>query len=85
MSLSKKPRTILEWLRDNLIIYIIPFAIVLFVNYYKFWPFPQLEGFYSNTYQRRDIPCDIIYTFSFLLIAALFYCIRFHYNQFTKK
>ena len=75
----KKPRTLAEKIRDILIIYILPMVCLGYVNYTKCWPYQSLKDFYHGTagQHKQWVNDDIIYTFSFLIIAGVFYGIRF--------
>jgi hypothetical protein len=83
----KKRRTFAEWLRDIMIGYILPIAVVCYVNYTKCWPYQMLKDFSKGSMAQRHgyVNDDMIYTGSLILFAGLFYGILFLYKKIFKK
>jgi hypothetical protein len=82
----KKRRTFAEWLRDTLIIYVLPICIVGYVNYTKCWPYQALRDFSKGSMAERRayVHDDLIRTVSVILLAGLFYGMRYLYKKMFK-
>ncbi len=82
MTEPKKRRTFAEWLRDTLIIYVLPICIVGYVNYTKCWPYQALKDFSKGSMAERHawVNDDLIRTGSAIILAGVFYGVRYLYK-----
>ncbi len=83
METSKNNRGFSEKIIDCLIIYILPIICVGYVNYTKCWPYEFLKDFYKNTAgeHKQWVNDDIIYFFSVIFVAAIFYGIKYLFQK----
>ena len=86
MTELKKRRTFAEWLRDTLIIYVLPICIVGYVNYTKCWPYQALKDFSKGSMAERRgyVNDDLMYTVSVIILAGIFYGFRYLYKKMFK-
>jgi hypothetical protein len=79
MNQPQKTKTFGEKTSHFIIIYVLPTFCVGYINYTKCWPYETIQAFYKNTAGERNqwVNDDIIYTFSFVVIVAFFYGIRY--------
>ena len=83
MTEPKKRRTFAEWLRDTLIIYVLPICIVGYVNYTKCWPYQALKDFSKGSMAERHawVNDDLIRTGSAIILAGVFYVVLYLYKK----
>lgn len=86
MDEPKKRRTFAEWLRDTLIIYVLPIFIVGYVNYTKCWPYQAMKDFAKGSMleRRPGSQNEIIQFIAVIILAGIFYGFRYLYKKMVK-
>ena len=79
MNQPSKRRTFAEWLRDTLVIYIVPFGIVAYIKTTQCWPYFAIKDFFKTGVGNQEawIEDDVIYVLGFLIVAAVFYALQY--------
>jgi hypothetical protein len=87
MSESTKNETFIQWLVGNIIIYVIPFCITVYIVVNEYWPYKPLRQIIKGQRSGKygDNAQDIINTGVALIVFAVFYGLAYFFKKLTKR
>jgi hypothetical protein len=83
MNKQHKPTNIVQWIKETFVIFVLPAAFVLYVDYKKCFPYDFARWLWKGTrnYNSPHIQDGFLYGVGLALSASLYYGLRFLFKK----